>query len=158
MFVLKRLSVLTAVVAMLFALTVPTQASHGTRVTSGSFVTLPGGVDLGYHISGRAVMVRTPNWTTVAVTVRGLDTNTVYPTHVHNAPCSNSPAGGSHYQNVVGGPVDAVNEIWPIVSTDGSGHGLGQAWHGFGVRRDAMSIVIHNPANTAIRLACVDLG
>lgn len=158
MSVARRLTVLSAVVAMLFVMTVPTQASHGIRVTSGAFQTLPGGADLGYQVSGRAIMVRTPDWTTVSVTVRGLDANTVYPTHVHNAPCSNTPAGGSHYQNEVGGPVDAVNELWPIVTTDASGHGVGYAWHGFGVRRDAMSIVIHYPANTAIRLACVDLG
>lgn len=154
----KRLAVFAAIVAMVFGMTVPTQASHGVRVTSGTFQTLPGGADMGYNIVGRAVMVRTPDWTSVAVTVRGLDANTVYPAHVHNAPCSNIPAGGSHYQNEIGGPVDAVNEIWPIVTTDGFGRGHGQAWHGFGVRRDAMSIVIHYPPNTSIRLACVDLG
>ena len=154
----KRLTMFTAVVAMVFAMTVPTQAGQGIRVTSGSFQTLSGGADLGYQIHGSAIMVRTANWTTVAVTVRGLDANTVYPTHVHNAPCSNTPAGGSHYQNEIGGAVDDANEIWPTVTTDGSGHGRGQARHGFGVRRDAMSIVIHYPANTAIRLACVDLG
>ena len=131
------------------------------EVTHGHFETLPGGADLGYHIHGRARMVRTDRHggtTKVVVRVRGLDPDTTYPTHVHNQPCSATPAGGSHYQDVIGGPVDAVNEIWPTISTDAHGRGFGTATHDARARNDAMSIVIHYPANTAIRLACVDLS
>jgi hypothetical protein len=90
--------------------------------------------------------------------VRGLEANTTYPAHVHNAPCSATPPGGSHYQHQVGGPVDAVNEIWPIVTTGSAGRGFGSAWHTHRARPDAMSIVIHYPPDTSIRLACADLS
>lgn len=130
------------------------------EVTHGHFETLAGGTDLGYHIHGRAVMVRSDRHggaTAVVVRVRGLDADTTYPTHVHNQPCSASPPGGSHYQNVVDGPVDAVNEIWPTVTTDRLGRGFGFAEHDARARDDAMSIVIHYSRDTSIRLACVDL-
>ncbi len=138
--------------------------AHGRsnrEVTHGHFETLPGGVELGYHIHGRAKMVRTDRdggTTTVVVRVRGLDPDTTYPAHVHNQPCSATPAGGSHYQNVIGGPVDAVNEIWPTITTDERGRGLGFAVHADRARDDARSIVVHYPPNTSIRLACLDLS
>ena len=58
----------------------------------------------------------------------------------------------------MGWEYDAVNEIWPTISTDAHGRGFGTATHDARARNDAMSIVIHYPANTAIRLACVDLS
>ena len=130
------------------------------EVTHGDFATLPGGQDLGYSVEGRAHMVRAGDRTIVVVHVRGLEANTTYPTHVHNAPCAATPAGGGHYQDQIGiGPsyVNAVNEIWPVVSTNPTGRGLGYATHAHRARAQAMSIVIHYPANTTIRLACVDL-
>ena len=140
----------------------PVGATGNARrdITHGHVETLPGGAELGYQIRGRAKMVRSHvdvGTTTVVIRVRGLEANTSYPAHVHNQPCSATPPGGSHYQHVVGGPVDAVNEIWPTVVTDDRGHGLGVALHGERARADARSIVIHYPPNTSIRLACVDL-
>ena len=131
------------------------------EVTSGHVVTLPGGDDLGYELRGRARMIRTERWggtTRVVIRVRGLDPDTTYPAHVHNAPCSATPAGGGHYQHEIGGPVDPVNEIWPTITTDERGSGLGVALHGERARDDARSIVVHYPPNTSIRLACVDLS
>lgn len=160
----RRRTVLGALVAigLVLAMTSPAVAT-GSRgharveVTRGSFVTLAGGTDLGYSIRGGAVMVRGRGWTAVHVHARGLDAGTTYPAHVHNAPCSATPPGGSHYQDVVGGPVDAVNEIWPAITTNRSGRGHGFATHAHRARADAMSVVIHYPLNTSIRLACVDL-
>jgi len=102
-------------------------------------------------------MVRFAESTFVAVRVRGLDPATSYPTHVHNAPCSTIPPGGSHYQHIAGGAVDGVNEIWPVVTTNERGAGWGTAWHDHRARPDAMAIVIHYPADTSIRLVCIDL-
>lgn len=137
----------------------PTHAHEPSpvQVTHGEFATLPGGIAQGYDIDGRAVMIRLPRRTLVAVHVRGLDGNTTYPAHVHNAPCSETPAGGGHYQHDVAGPVDAVNEIWPIVTTNRHGRGHAHVAHGHRARPDAQSIVIHYPPDTSIRLACVDL-
>lgn len=131
--------------------------SRRTEVTRGSFVTLPGGTAKGYTVRGHAVMLRIGDRTAVVVHVRGLDPRTTYPAHVHNAPCSDPTPGGSHYQHVVGGPVDAVNEIWPTVTTGPSGVGLGFATHANRARAEAMSIVIHYPPDTSVRLACMDL-
>jgi Cu-Zn family superoxide dismutase len=95
--------------------------------------------------------------TLVTLRVRGLVPNTTYPTHVHNQPCSATPPGGSHYQHTLGGPVDAVNEIWPTIETNRRGAGAAFVVHGERARGDAQSIVIHYPPDTSIRLACVDL-
>ena len=134
---------------------------HHREVTHGHFVTLPGGAELGYHVHGRAKMVRSDRHggvTKVVVRVRGLDPDTTYPAHVHNQPCSATPPGGSHYQHVIGGAVDQVNEIWPTITTDHRGRGTGFALHGERARDDARSIVVHYPPDTSIRLACLDLS
>ncbi len=65
--------------------------------------------------------------------------------------------GGGHYQHLVGGAVDAVNEMWPTVSTNAHGNGTGYATHDHRARPDAQAIIVHNPTNTSIRLACIDL-
>ncbi|MDH3500577.1 MAG: hypothetical protein OEM97_10670 [Acidimicrobiia bacterium] len=162
----RRLGQLFLAAVLVFAVAAPAAAGgrdHERKAdtTFGSFVTLAGGEGLGYTITGRAMMWRTHRHggtTVVKVHVRGLDATTEYPTHVHNAPCSTDPAGGTHYQHTVGGPVDAVNEIWPTVTTNAAGNGHGSARHDNWARPDAMSIVIHNPADTSIRLACADLN
>lgn len=129
-------------------------------VTSGTFETLPGGADLGYDITGHATMVRLPgtDTTRVRVQVRGLAADQTYAVHVHDAACSATPAGGGHYQDEVGGPVDPVNKIWPTVTTNAAGVGTGDAVHDAVARTDARAIVIHWPGNSAVRLACLDLG
>ena len=142
----------------------PAPASAGSHrdgqaaeVTHGQAVTLPGGTDLGFDIDGHALMVRTRDHTFVATRLRGLDASTTYPAHVHNAPCADTPPGGGHYQHVIGGPVDSVNEIWPTVTTNHRGRGWGHATHDHRARPDAQSIIIHYPPDTSIRLACIDL-
>lgn len=143
------------------AIDASTQTVRHSRaeVTTGQFHTLQGGIDLGYDIRGRAIMIRFGRLeqTAVAVGVKGLDPHTTYPTHVHNQPCSFAPPGGSHYQHDVTGAVDAVNEMWPVITTGRNGSGIGHAWHEHLARPDAQSIVVHYPPNTSIRLACADL-
>jgi hypothetical protein len=144
---------------------VPVAADHPTHprveVTSGRFETLPGGADQGLDVRGGAIMFRTDRHggrTMVVVRARGLRADTTYPAHVHNRPCSASPPGGSHYQHVIDGPVDDVNEMWPAITTDAHGRGAGFAVHGARARDDARSIVVHEPTNTSIRVACLDLS
>lgn len=160
---IRPTTVLTAAALSLTAAAPAATPAHAddhapVQITTGDFDTLPGGTDLGYDIEGRAAMVRLPHRTLVSVHVQGLDADTTYPAHVHNAPCSASPAGGGHYQHEVGGTVDAVNEIWPIVTTNRHGRGHANVAHDHRARAEAQSIVIHYPANTSIRLACVDLA
>ncbi len=56
-------------------------------------------------------LVRLPHRTVVFVWVRGLDTTTTYPTHVHNRPCSATPAGGSHYRHEAGTGPESPEEV-----------------------------------------------
>jgi len=133
----------------------------GAEVTSGSIEPLPGAATVGLEPAGHVHMVRLPadgGRTRVVVHVTGLTPGVTYPVHVHNAPCSGTPAGGGHYQHTVGGPVNAVNEIWPTVTVNDDGVGFGIATHEEFARDDAQSLIIHYPPNTAIRLACADLG
>jgi hypothetical protein len=128
------------------------------QVTSGGVHTLAGWP--GDDLTGGAVMIRTggaDGRTIVSVRIGGLEPNTTYPVHVHNQPCSFTPPGGGHYQHLVAGPPDAVNEIWPAISTNAQGNGTGFATHDHRARPEAQAIIVHNPSNTSIRLACIDL-
>ena len=127
----------------------------GAQVMNGDFQTFAAGAERGYEISGRAQLVRTARGQTLAqVEAWGLAPNTSYPVHVHNAPCAVNNGGG-HYQDLVGGPVNNVNEIWPGFSTDASGHGNGHAANDFTARPEAQSVVIHD--TDGARIACADL-
>ena len=135
--------------------------ASGGEVTSGVIGALPGAATVELDPAGHVHMVRLPadgGRTRVMVHVTGLAPDTSYPVHIHNASCSAAPAGGGHYQHSVGGAVDAVNEIWPVVRTNSEGVGLGMATHDHFARDDARSLIIHYPQNTAIRVACADLG
>lgn len=132
---------------------------EGAQVSSGRVQTLAGWP--GDDLEGGAVMIRSGGAggrTIISIHLRGLDPNTTYPVHVHNRPCSFTPPGGGHYQHLVGGAVDATNEVWPTVSTNAHGNGVGFATHDHRARQEAQAIIVHNPANTSIRLACIDLS
>lgn len=133
-----------------------TAVSAGNKVvTTGEFHTFATGLERGYDIGGQAMLVRSSNGRTQAhVKAWGLAADSSYPTHVHNAPCDVNNGGG-HYQDMVGGPVDSVNEIWPRVYTDGAGHGSGHASNNFIARPEAQSVVIHD--TDGARIACADL-
>lgn len=156
---MKRLLIGVAALAIGTTTIIPTAAeAHGwANLTSGRFEMLPGGEQLGYDIRGRTIMVRSHEHTLVLVRARGLEPNTTYPAHVHDAPCDADPPGGGHYQHDVGGPVDDQNEIWPTVTARRNGRGFGIAFHDEVARPDARAVVIHHPPDTSIRLACVDL-
>lgn len=148
-----------ALAAGMLVLPASIAAADPAVVTRGTFETLPGGTDLGYHITGNATMVRVAHTDTtrVRVHVRGLDPDQVYGVHVHAGPCSATPPGGGHYQHEMGGAVDPVNEIWPTITTNPAGVGMGHAVHDHVARPDAQAIVIHLPGNPTVRLACLDL-
>jgi hypothetical protein len=154
----RRTLALSLAAMLLLTMAGPAAARSSVDVTKGRVQTLQGGTDLGYTLTGGALMIRFDHATVVAVKVRGLDPATTYPTHVHNAPCSATPPGGSHYQHIEGGPVDDVNEIWPTLTTNRHGRAWTTVWHDHRARPDAMAIVIHYPADTSIRLACIDLN
>lgn len=152
----NRIPALIALVSLIMALAGASVVSAaGAQITKGDFRTYAAGLTRGYDISGRALMVRTADGRTlVQVQAWGLAPDTTYPVHVHNAPCAVNNGGG-HYQDVVGGLIDNVNEIWPIFTTDASGHGNGNAANDFIARPEAQAVVIHD--TDGARIACADL-
>lgn len=149
-----RVLAYTMVLALALAVVLPALASSG-EVTGGDFATYASGPGMGYDISGHARMTRTADGKTlVSVHAVGLLPNTAYGVHVHNRAC-NDNNGGGHYQDIVGGAVDAVNEIWPLFTANAAGIGNGFASNGFRARPEAMAVVIHAPGGA--RIACADL-
>jgi hypothetical protein len=139
------------------AISTPAEATGWPELTSGRFHSTALGVERGYHVRGGATMLRTDHGggrTVVASVAWGLQPNTEYMSHVHNAPCSTG--GGGHYQREVGGAVDRVNEIWPILRTGPHGVAFGYATHDDRARPEAQSVVIHDPSDGG-RIACLDL-
>ena len=131
--------------------------AQGALVTRGSFHTYSSGPSLGYEVGGQAQMIRTADGKTIVhVQLTGLHPHVTYGAHVHNLPCGVNDGGG-HYQHVVGGPVDAVNEIWPGFTTNAAGNGSGNAMNDFTARPEAQSVVIHDPEAGNARIACADL-
>ncbi len=157
---MKHISKKSLVLVILFGLAftmvgISAVAASGAQVTVGELNTFAAGPGRDYDISGRVQMVRTANGQTLTtLQVSGLVDNTTYPAHVHNAPC-NVGNGGGHYQDVVGGPVNNMNEIWPGFTTNSSGHGSGYAANEFTARPEAQSVVIHD--TDGARIACADL-
>ena len=142
------------VIGLVLALAAPVLASSA-EVTRGEFQTYASGPGLGYDVSGQARMTRTADGKTLVSThAAGLLPNTAYGVHVHNRACDDN-LGGGHYQEVVGGPVDVFNEIWPAFTTGEDGVGNGKAVHAFTARPEAQAVVIHAPGGA--RIACADL-
>ncbi|MBK8010103.1 MAG: hypothetical protein IPK13_02050 [Deltaproteobacteria bacterium] len=106
--------------------------------------TVRGAASLARHVDGK---------TTVRVEVSGLSPNTTYPAHVHDGRCA---AVGGHYLIDPTAAPGAANEIWPTVSTNAQGVGLGTATVDHYAWPSAGSVVVHDPATNA-RLACADL-
>jgi hypothetical protein len=152
----RKRSVLNIVVSLIVVLLSTAVASAaGSQVTSGDFQTFATGITRGYEISGRAQMVRTADsQTLVQVKALGLAPDTSYQVHVHNAPCSVN-YGGGHYQDVIGGPANDTNEIWPGFTTNANGRGNGHAANDFNARPEAQSVVIHD--TDGARIACANL-
>src|SRR5919108_1359941 len=136
-------------VAVLAALALAPNAGAASK-TKGTFVMLPDGAAMGLNIEGIAELTRTESGTEAKIVVRGLEPETTYAAHLHNAPCAVN-AGGGHYQDVPGGLAAPPNELW-LSSTDdptagittneaGIAQGRGSAeWI---ARPEAQSIVIH---------------
>jgi hypothetical protein len=142
---------------VLLAASLPALA-NGAQVTQGDFASFASGPSLGYDIVGQAQMVRTADGRTiVTVHLSGLHPGVAYGAHVHNLPCGVSNGGG-HYQHVVGGPVDPINEIWPGFTANAAGIGSGNATNDFTARPEAQSVVVHDPDAGNARIACADLN
>jgi hypothetical protein len=149
-----RKSIVTSAVALAVALMATVGAAPAgasAQVRRGATSAFAAAVAQGYGtITGHAQLVVTADGRTIASEhVEGLEANQTYPSHVHANRCEDNAAGG-HYQNVPGGPADAVNEIWLTFTTNDDGVGSGNARNDFAARLDdpaasnARSIVVHD--------------
>ncbi len=127
------------------------------EVTKGRVKTFAIGLEQGYDIRGKAIMVRNNGKTVARLFVKGLTPNTAYGSHVHNKAC-NVDNGGGHYQHEIGtGPdfVNDTNETWLSFTSNSRGMGRSAATHDHIARDDAQSVVIHDTVGA--RIACADL-
>jgi hypothetical protein len=77
---------------------------------------------------------------------------------VHELPCDQDQ-GGEHYKHdpAIEAEIED-NEIWLRFTTDGNGRGVASSQQlGQVARRDAQSIVVHDPAAGNARMACANL-
>jgi uncharacterized RmlC-like cupin family protein len=86
----------------------------------------------------------------------GLLPSTSYAVHVHALPCELG-AAGPHYKldPAVAETVEA-NEVWPAFTTNANGAGRASVRAAGLLRGDAMSVVIHNPAD-GTKMSCANL-
>jgi hypothetical protein len=161
---------LVGALAVVVVCALPSAAGAGPKAR-GTFQTLPDGAAMGLEIEGFAQLARNGSGTHGKVVVRGLEADTTYAAHLHNAPCAAANPGGAHYRDDPGGPGMPPNELW-FSSTDdplggitanpaGVAHGRGDAeWV---ARPEAQSVVIHAipPGGSTAggpKIACADLA
>ena len=132
--------------------------SYDTMRT-GDFKLTTNGVDRRFTFGGQAALVRNVRGDSSAmIWVENATSNTTFPAHVHEKPCSDA-IGGGHYklEPTVAQAIEA-NEMWPAVTTGLGGLGFGGTNQlGHFARVEAQSMVIHDPLDGA-KLACADLG
>jgi hypothetical protein len=133
---------------------VPSLPAPVGYVAGGSFAPL-GAYE---NVTGKALIVRLANGTTVVqLQAEGLTADTQYPAHVHALPCGVDNGGGHYMIDPALTPSTAANEIHVGFTTDQSGIGRASVSVNHAARPDAQSIVIHDPAASNTKMACVDL-
>ncbi len=123
---------------------------------SGTFAITDAGQEIYDKIEGSTFVGTTDLLSKAYVSVTGLSAEETYKTHVHDGDCASG--GGGHYLQDSGEDDIASNGLWPIVSVDAFGYGVGWASNGFSVRlEDTQSVVVHEP-ESGERIACSDLS
>lgn len=156
--------------AALAAVVVPA-TSAGAATAVGRFATLPGGVTMGFDISGVALLNRTAGGTSGRVVIVGLEPGVTYAAHLHNAACSAANPGGGHYQNAAGAGAAPPNELWfsstsdPFagITANRAGVAVGRASAEWVARPEAKSVIIHfipsgGTTGGGPKIACADLS
>ena len=125
-------------------------------ILRGSFAPLPS--YSGQTLSGEALLYRTLDGSTlVSIQVLGLQASTLYPSHVHNQPCS--VLAGAHYMLDPAAAASESNEIWLSVLTNADGISAAEKLVPNHVARgDALSVVVHDPAAANAKMMCADLS
>ena len=132
----------------------------GATVRSGDLVPFP---DAAIIVVGSVDLLRSNGATVARLSVSDLPAETTFGAHVHDLPCNVRTGvgglGGGHYKldpSVEG--TDEANEMWLTLSTDIDGNASSEIIaEGHTARPEAQSVVVHDPQDASIRLACADL-
>ncbi|MGE0764498.1 MAG: hypothetical protein AB7N80_14575 [Bdellovibrionales bacterium] len=137
-------------------------SSSGSTTKGGMFTLFAAGQTAVPNLRGTAILIRdgANAQSIVRLSVNGMASNQAYMAHVHNQACNNAD-GGPHYKinpEITEVTASAANELWPLFTTNITGHGEVRLAVPHVARADALSIVIHDPALMTTRFACVDLS
>ena len=107
---------------------------------------------------GAASLVRRRGDTAARLEVTGLKPSASHMVHVHEQPCDSSD-GGAHFRFDETQPFAEANEIWLPFTTDATGEsGVVTVTQPQRAGTKAVSVVVHDPDNPALRIACADLA
>jgi PKD repeat protein len=136
----------------------PARVAFSTEVTTtGAFAAFADGLATHPDLAGTAELVRARSETRAAIDVTGLAPAAHHMVHVHEQPCDQAN-GGAHFRFDEALPFGPENEIWLPFTSDGEGSSGPVA-----VARPqragpkAVSVVVHDHANPALRVGCADL-
>ena len=137
----------------------PLAVAFSAQVTTGGPVRAFAAGSTSYpDLAGSASLVRRRGQTYGSLDVSGLKPNAHHTVHVHEQACS-SNSGGAHFRFDTTQPFAEANELWLPFTTDSSGRsGLVEVTRPRRAGADAVSMVIHDPDNHALRIGCVDLA
>ena len=126
-----------------------------TVTSKGTFAPFAGAKASDAQIAGTATLVRESTGTTVTLAATGLDSASMYMSHVHAFPCAVTTAGGHYKLDPTVMQTMEANELWPSLAMPST-----PLKNAHVARADAQSVVIHrsDPAvMPAPKVACADL-
>lgn len=140
--------------------TAPLSVAFSTQVTTTGTLH-PYSVGLADHpdLTGEVTLVRRRGETRTSLSVTGAEPSTAHGNvHVHERSCADELAG-AHFRFDTALPFAETNEIWPLFTTDATGaSGPVEVTKPLRAGPQAVSLVVHDPANAARRIGCADLG
>ncbi|GAA1515013.1 PKD domain-containing protein [Nocardioides humi] len=126
--------------------------------TDGAFTPFADGSTTYPDLAGTATMIRSRGQTYAAIEVTGLRPGASHLVHVHEQACG-SANGGAHFRFDEDRPFAEENELWLPFTSDAEGRSTSiVATHPARAGSKAVSIVVHDPDNPALRIGCVDLA
>ena len=139
--------------------TAPAAVAFSTQVvTRGTVRPFADGVASHPDLTGAALLVRRRDFTSAAIHVTGAEPSAAHPVHVHERACADAD-GGSHFRFDTSEPFSEANELWPAFTADADGaSGHVEVSKPMRAGPLAVSVVVHDPANPARRIACADLA
>ncbi|MCF6376373.1 PKD domain-containing protein [Nocardioides KLBMP 9356] len=140
--------------------TAPAAVAFSTEVTTrGVLDAYSVGVDAYPDLAGEVEMVRSRGRTTTTLSVTGTKPSTAHnAVHVHEQACDDS-LGGAHFRFDTTQPFAEPNEIWPLFTSDAAGaSGPVEVVKPMRAGPKAVSVVVHDPDNSARRIGCADLS